>query len=117
MSLSLGMTRDTVEKTLGLQPYDLKSMTDSSTVFVYVYRVMDRKTLSFYTRPANGSKKIGKYTQLFVTYSKDNKVTHIESCSLCPDNLVTKNKVDFEKLFVFITVTLPVILLYIGLTK
>jgi hypothetical protein len=117
MSLSIGMTRERVEEILGIQPYDLKAMTDTSSVFIYVYRVTDRKTLSFYTRPKNGSKKIGKYVQLNVAYSKNNKVISIESCSLCPDNLVTKNNVDFEKVFAFITVTLPVLLLYIGLTK
>ena len=111
------MTKEKVEELLGVQPYDLKSVTDSSNVFIYVYRVMDRKTLSFYTRPLNGRKKIGKYVQLMVAYSKNNQVTRIESCSLCPDNLVIKNNVDFEKVFVFITVTLPVILIYIGLTK
>jgi len=111
------MTRETVEETLGLQPYDLKAFTDSSSVFVYVYRVMDRRTLSFYTKPVNGSKKLGKYVQLFVAYSKDNKVISIETCSLCPDNLVTKSKIEFEKVFVFLTVTLPVLLIYIGLTK
>jgi hypothetical protein len=117
MSLQLGMTKERVEELLGIQPYDLKSVTDSSKVFIYVYRVMDRKTLSFFTKPLNGTKKLGKYIQLAIGYSKKNEVISIESCSLCPDNLVTKDKIDFEKIFVFITVTLPVILLYIGLTK
>lgn len=117
MSLQLGMTKERVEEILGVQPYDLKAFTDTSSVFIYIYRVMDRKTLSFYTRPLNGSKKLGKYVQLAIGYSKKNQVISIESCSLCPDNLVTKDKIDFEKVFVFITVTLPLILLYIGLTK
>jgi len=117
ISLRLGMTRENVEKVLGVDPYDLKVYTDTSSVFIYVYRVYERKTLSFFTRPLNGKVKLGKYVQLFVGYSKDNRVISIESCSLCPDNLVTRSKVDFEKIFVFITVTLPLILIYVGLTK
>ena len=117
MSLQLGMSKEKVEGILGVQPYDLKALTDSTTVFIYVYRVYDRKTLSFKTKPTNGNKRLGKYVQLMVGYSMANKAISIESCSLCPDNLVVKDKIDFEKIFVFLTVTLPVILIYVGLTK
>lgn len=117
ISLKLGMTREDVEKILGVAPYDLKTYTDTSSVFVYVYRVSERKTLSFFTGPLNGKVKLGKYVQLFVGYSNDNHVISIESCSLCPDNLVIRSKIDFEKIFVFLTVTLPLILIYVGLTK
>jgi outer membrane protein assembly factor BamE (lipoprotein component of BamABCDE complex) len=115
MSLQLGMTKTQVEGILGIEPYDLKANTDTSNVFIYVYRINDRRTLSFATAEVNGRKSIGKYVQLFVTYSKYGKVTEIESCSLCPDNLVTRRKLDFEKMLVFITVTLPALLLYFGL--
>ena len=117
MSLQLGMTKEKVEEILGVPPYDLKSFTDTTTVFIYVYRVNDRKTLSFNTKPTNGNKRFGKYVQLMIAYSKGDKAISIESCSLCPDNLVVKDKIDFEKIFVFLTVTLPVIFIYIGLTK
>jgi hypothetical protein len=117
MSLQLGMCREKVEEILGVQPYDLKAFTDTTTVFIYVYRVNDRKTLSFKTKPTNGNKRLGKYVQLMIAYSKENKAITIESCSLCPDNLVIKDKIDFEKIFAFLTVTLPIILIYIGLTK
>jgi hypothetical protein len=112
------MTRVEVEKTLGIQPYNLKAYTDTSQVFIYVYRVMDRKTLSFYTKPVNGRKSIGKYVQLEVAYSvKDCKVIRIESCNMCPDDLMNTSKVDFDKIIVFVTVTLPVLLIYFGLKK
>ena len=117
MSLQLGMCKEKVEEILGVQPYDLKAFTDTTTVFIYVYRVNDRKTLSFKTKPTNGNKRLGKYVQLMIAYSKENKAITIESCSLCPDNLVIKDKIDFEKIFAFLTVTLPIILIYIGLTK
>ncbi len=116
--LQLGMTKAEVEEKLALQPYDLKAYTDTSKVFIYVYRVIDRRTLSFNTKPTNGRKTIGRYVQLFITYSKkDDKVLNIESCPQCPDNLMTQTKIDFEKIFIFVTVTLPVILIYAGLKK
>ena len=117
MSLKLGMSRTAVEETLGIKPYDIKSYNDTSNVFIYVYRVTDRKTLSFNTKAVNGKEAIGKYVQLAIAYSKDNKVINIESCRLCPDNLVTTRKIDFGKIILFVTVTLPVLLLYFGLQK
>jgi hypothetical protein len=116
MSLHVGMTKEQVEKTLDLAPYDVKAYTDSSDVFIYVYRTIDRRTLSFYTKKKNGRKAIGRYVQLYVAYSKKtNKVINIESCGDCNDNLVTTSRVDFEKVITFVSVTLPVILVYIGL--
>ena len=117
MSLQLGMSKLQVEELLGVQPYDLKAYTDTSNVFIYVYRVMDRRTLSIDTKPVNGRKAIGKYVQLAVAYSKDDKVISIESCNQCPDNLVTTSKIDFEKIILFVTVTFPVLLIYVGLKK
>jgi hypothetical protein len=118
IALQLGMTKAEVEQTLGVVPYDLKAYTDTSSIFIYVYRTVDRKTLSFDTKPTNGHKSKGKYVQLAVGYSKKKgTVISIESCSLCPDNLVTIDKIDLADFFTFVTVTLPVILIYIGLKK
>jgi len=115
MSLHLGMSRSGVEDVLGIKAYDLKAYTDTSTVLIYVYRVIDRKTISFYTKPVNGRKSTGKYVQLEVTFSKDDRVTKIESCNLCTDNLVATSKIDIGKIIAFVTVTLPVLLVYFGL--
>jgi outer membrane protein assembly factor BamE (lipoprotein component of BamABCDE complex) len=112
MSLRVSMTKAQVEEILGLQPYNLKAYTDTSNVFIYVYRVTARRTISFNTKPGNGKELLGKYMQLAVAYSKEGKVLSIESCNLCPDNLVTTSKVDFGEVFVFLTVTLPLLLLY-----
>jgi hypothetical protein len=118
MALKLGMSKQEVEDTLGLVPYDLKAITDSTNVFIYVYRTKERKTLSFVTTNKNGINAKGKYVQLAVAFSKKTeKVVYIETCSLCPDNLVTNSVIDVEKIFVFVTVTLPVVLLYFGLKK
>ena len=117
MSLQVGMSKEHVEEILGLKPYDLKAYNDTSNVFIYVYRVTDRKTLSFDTKPVNGKEVIGKYEQLAIAYSKEDKVISIESCRSCPDNLVTTRKIDFGKIILFVTVTLPVLLIYFGLKK
>jgi hypothetical protein len=117
LSLQIGMSKTEVEQTLGLTPYDLKAYTDTSNVFIYIYRTTDRKTLSFYTKFTNGRKAIGKYVQLQITYSKKDKVINIESCNMCPDNLVKVDKINFSGIIVFLTVTLPVLLIYLGLKK
>jgi hypothetical protein len=117
ISLQLGMSKTQVEEVLEVQPYDIKAYNDSSNVFIYVYRLTDRRTLSFDTKPVNGKKVIGKYEQLAVAYSKEGKVINIESCNLCPDNLVSTRKIDFNKIIIFVTITLPVLLIYFGLQK
>ena len=117
ITLQLGMSKVEVEEHLGIKPYNLKAYTDTSNVFIYVYRTNDRKTLSFFTKPLNGQKSIGKYVQLEVSYSKKDKVINIASCNLCPDSLASTSKIDIGQVFIFITVTLPIILIYIGLKK
>ncbi len=118
MTLKLGMTKGEVEKTLGIGPYNLKSTTDTSISFIYVYRVKERKTLYLNTKPVNGRETLGKYIQMEIAYSKKNEqVINMESCNLCPDNLESVSKVDVEKIILFVTVTLPVILIYLGLQK
>lgn len=114
MTLKLGMSKSEVEEILNLKPYNLHALTDTSTTFIYVYRVKDRKTLYLNTRPTNGRESLGKYTQLAVTYSKKDKVTGIGSCIDCPDNLENVTKVDVEKIVLFLTATLPAILIYLG---
>jgi hypothetical protein len=115
MTLELGMSRAQVEDILGVAAYDLKARNDTSIVLIYVYRVTDRRTISFYTKPTNGKDAIGKYVQLDVAYSNDDKVIRIESCDLCPDNLVSTSKIDFERVLLFVTVTLPLTLVFFGL--
>ena len=117
ISLQLGMSKSEVEAILDINPYNLKAYTDSGNVFIYVYRVPDRKTLSVFTKPLNGHKSKGRYVQLEVAYSKKDKVTSITSCNMCPDYLEINSTIDVGAIFTFITVTLPVILIYIGLKK
>jgi hypothetical protein len=115
LTLQPGMTSRQVEEILGVKPYDLKARNDTSIVLIYVYRVTDRRTISFYTKATNGKDAIGKYVQLDVTYSNDDKVIRIESCDMCPDNLVSTSKIDFERILLFVTVSLPLALVFFGL--
>ncbi|MBK5286422.1 MAG: outer membrane protein assembly factor BamE [Bacteroidia bacterium] len=112
MTLQVGMTKVQVEEILGVQPYNLKARTDTGDVYIYVYRVNDRRTISFATKPVNGKELEGNYVQLAVAYSKSDKVLNIESCNLCPANLVSTSKVNIPEVLVFLTVTLPLLLLY-----
>ena len=114
MRLELGMTKMEVEKELGVEPYDIKAITDTTNAYNYVYRVNDRKTLYLNTGPVNGKKVKGRYLQLTTTFSKTDRLISIESCNNA-DNLVTVNKINIDKIILFITVTLPVLLVYLGL--
>lgn len=115
MTLEVGMKRAEVEKILQLKPYDVQSKSDTGNVMIYVYRLDDRRTLSFHTKASNGRATQGKYKPLAVTYSKDSVVLGMESCTLCQDNLTSMTKLDFEKIIMFLTVTVPVLLIYLGL--
>ncbi len=115
MSLEVGMKRTEVEKILQLQPYDVQTKTDTGNIMIYVYRLDDRRTLSFHTKAINGRATQGKYKPLAVTYSKDSVLLSMESCSLCRDDLTSMTKLDFEKIIMFLTVTVPVLLIYLGL--
>ena len=115
MSLKVGMSKTQVEETLGVKPYDVKLYNDTGSVLIYIYRVIDRRTLSVNTKPVNGKRVIGMYKQLDISYSLQGKVISIETCRTCPDNLTSTSRINFEKTLMFITVSLPIILIYLGL--
>ncbi|WP_317898070.1 hypothetical protein [Aurantibacillus circumpalustris] len=117
LAIELGMSKTAVDNILGIQPYDLKTRNDTCTTFLYVYRLTDRRTFAFNTKPVNGKKVIGDYVKVAIAYSLEDKVISIESCSQCSDNLERTKKIDFGKVLVFVTVTLPVLLIYFGLKQ
>jgi len=63
----------------------------------------------------NGKEVIGKYGQLAVAFSNNDKLIRITSCPEYRDTL-EKTKINFENVILFITLTLPVILIYLGLS-
>ena len=116
-SIQLGMSKEQVEVVLDVEPYDLKARTDTSNTYIYIYRTVDRRTLAVITRPKNGAKSTGKYVQMEMEFTKDGRLIHMNSCNLCPDNLIIKSKVDIDKVLAFFTVTVPVILIYFGVQQ
>ncbi len=114
-NLKLGMSKEEVESTLDLKPYYLKELVDTQTVFLYKYRVTDRAVLPFFLKENNGKDVKGKYVNLMITYNIDNKAAKIESCTKCDESSIEEKRLDFNKLATFLTVTLPVVLLFLGI--
>lgn len=114
--LKLGMSKEEISAALNLKPYYLKSLTDTQTVFLYKYRVTDRAVLPFLLKENNGKEIKGKYVNLMVTYNIYNKAVKIESCNKCDESAIEEKKFDFNKLATFLTVTLPVVLVFLGIT-
>ncbi len=115
LQLKVGMTKEEVSKTLGIPPYDLKSVTDSGTVYIYKYRTTDRKTFPLNMKKTNGKKSIGKWVDLFVTYDLDGKAKTITSCSECGETKLGENKFDIKTIVIMVTVIIPSVLVYLGL--
>lgn len=61
-------------------------------------------------RLTNGKEVLGKYSQLAVAFSNNDKLIRITSCPEYPDTL-EKTKINFENVILFISLTLPVILI------
>lgn len=114
--LKLGMSKEEVSNTLNLKPYYLKSVTDTQTVLLYKYRVTDRAVLPFLLKENNGKEIKGKYVNLMVTYNIYDKAVKIESCNKCDESSIEEKKFDVNKLATFLTVTLPVVLVFLGIT-
>lgn len=115
LTLKTGMTKEEVSIALGTPPYDMKSVTDSSSQLIYKYRTTDRRTLSFFTKKTNGVKATGKWVDLFVTYDKNGIVKEITSCSDCEETKVTERRINYTAILQMISATVPAVLLYLGL--
>jgi hypothetical protein len=115
LTLKLGMTKDDVAQALDVQPYYLYSMTDSATILLYKYRVIDRTTLPILLKQNNGKSVLGKYINLLVTYNSKGLSTKLETSTTCDVTTVSTNKLNISEIITFITVTLPVVLLFVGI--
>jgi len=114
-ALKLGLTKDEVTKILETPPYTLKLMTDSETVLLYKFRVKDRTTLPFLLKPNNGKRIDGKYVNLLVTYNKQGLAKNIMTCSDCDETAIETKKINIDKVITLLTVTLPIVLVYLGI--
>lgn len=116
LELKEGMTKDEVSKILGIPPYNFISLTDSGEcTLLYKYRVKDRATIPFFTSGANGKPVKGKYVNLKVTYDKTGKLICMESCTECDETIIREKKVDIDKVITFLSVTVPAVLVYLGI--
>ena len=116
LTLKQGMTKEEVSTVLGIQPYNIVSMNDTGeTVLLYKYRVTNRSIVPFFLNETNGHKVRGKYVNLLVTYNKDGKVKSMETCVDCDETIIEEKRVDPDKIITLITVTLPAIMIYLGL--
>jgi hypothetical protein len=110
------MTKEEISKVLDTKPYNFKLLTDTASVLLYKYRVTDRAVVPFLLKENNGKSVRGKYVNLMVTYdAASGKSTRIESCSDCDETEIQEKKFDIDKVITFLTVTLPVVLVFLGI--
>lgn len=114
--LKLGMSKEEISNKLNLKPYYLKLLTDTQSIYLYKYRVTDRAVLPFLLKETNGKEVKGKYINLMVTYNIYDKAIKFESCNKCDESTIEEKKFDVNKLATFLTVTLPVVLVFLGIT-
>lgn len=115
IQLKLGMNEDQVREVLRIPPYDIKSRDSSGYVYIYKYRVTERNTIPLFMKPTNGVKARGKWVDVFITFSPEGEVMAINSCSECGETEIKERKVDINALITIITLTLPTVLVYLGL--
>jgi len=113
--LQLGQTKAEVSQILGIPPYNVVSVYDAGTVLLYKYRVKDRATLPFLLKGNNGKEALGKYVNLIVSYDTAGRVVYNQTCSECDKTIEEKNKLDIDKVVSLVTVTVPAILIFLGL--
>jgi hypothetical protein len=113
--LKTKMSKQEVDRVLGIGPYSLKSKDDSETVYIYKYRATERRTFPLFQRKTNGMKSTGKYMDLSVVY--DTKTEHVQSMKSKPAPKDAKGKysIDVNSVFTLLTVTAPALLVYLGL--
>lgn len=116
MTLEPGMTRDDVNARLGLKPYDIYCFDSTGNrSYVYKYRTTDRKTVPFLLKDTNGVKSRGKYMDLIAYYDTSNVAYRFESKPT--DSKLDEKRLDINTVVTIITVTLPTLLVYFGITK
>ena len=115
LDLKVGMTKEEVSQQLNSKPYNFKLLTDSESVLLYKYRVVDRAVAPFLLKENNGKTVLGKYVNLMISYDKTGKATKIESCNDCDETIIEEKKINIDKVVTFLTVTLPVVLVFFGI--
>ena len=117
LQLKIGMTKEEVSNRLGVPPYDLKSVNDTDIIYIYKYRTTDRRTVPLAMNKTNGIKAKGKWVDLFITYDTKGKTKNITSCSHCEEMDIKVKKIDINTIIMLATVTIPSVMVYLGLHR
>lgn len=116
LELKPGMSQSQVNEHLGIKPYDLDCFDSSGChSLIYKYRVTDRKTVPFLLKETNGVKSKGKYMDLIAYYNAGDTVYKLES--RITDSKLNERRLNFGKVLSAITVTVPSVLVYLGITQ
>lgn len=114
--LKIGMSKEEVSAVMKTPPYDLKASDISGeSIYIYKYRLRDRRTIPLFVNPTNGSKARGKYVDLFLSFGADNMLSKIESCSDCDKVKAERKIINFNAIITFVSITLPSIFLFLNL--
>jgi outer membrane protein assembly factor BamE (lipoprotein component of BamABCDE complex) len=118
LTLELGMTREQVKERLGIPPYDLRALSEAGEpVLIYIYRTTDRRTLPFLMNETNGMNTKGKFVALHVYFNNQGQVVRLESCSQCDEVKSQRARIDLNAILTFATVTIPAVMIYLGLNS
>ena len=115
LTLQINQTQEEVNQALGIPPYNFIFKSDSETVLLYKFRVTDRTTVPLFLGPTNGKSKRGRYVNLMITYNKAGRVKKMESCNNCDETIIEEKKLDINKVVTLMTVTLPIVLVFLGI--
>jgi len=114
MGLSPGMSLDTVNKRLGIGPYDMYAYDSlGNRSFVYKYRTTDRKTVPFLLKETNGRKSLGKYMDLVAYFDSTDVAYRFESKTT--DSKLDEKRLNVSTIVTIITVIIPTVLVYLGI--
>ncbi len=116
MELSPGMSLQTVNAKLGIQPYDIYIYDSTGNrSYIYKYRTTDRKTVPFLLKETNGRKSIGKYMDLVAYYDSVDVAYRFESKPT--DSKLDEKRLNVNTIVTIITVIVPTVLVYLGIKK
>ena len=116
LKLKTGLTLNEVNSLLVSKPYDLyifDSLGNKS--YIYKYRVTDRKTVPFLLKENNGKEITGRYMDLVAYFTSFDTLYKLESRPT--DSEIKEKRVNINNVLTFLTVTVPSVLLVLGITK
>jgi hypothetical protein len=119
LTLKNGMTLNSVNETLSLQPYDLHQKdTNGFYTYIYKYRLNDVKRIPILMKKNKGVATEGGFKNLLVTYSPNDEVVLINTTYETLETDANQKKINLTAVITsistLITVTVPSVLLFIS---